>query len=43
MHLIIPLVNELPDNSAIMCQVDLEKVKRNYNFASKMFSFSRGH
>lgn len=42
MHLIILFVNELPD-STVMCQVDLEKVKGNYNFDSKMLSFSRGH
>lgn len=43
MHLIILFVNEVPDNNTVMCQAQSEKVKGNYNFASKTFFASSGH
>ena len=42
MHLIILFVNEVPDNNTVMCHAQSEKVKGNYNFASKTFFASSG-
>lgn len=43
MHLITLFVYEVTDNNTVMCQIEQEKVKGNYNFASNTFYISRGH